>query len=339
MKKRVLCIFSIIFFLLIACTFLSFKIEDLMMTRVKTRKLNTSMGQTVLNISVLFYDDFGRHLYIVEEGTGWESGDRVVELNSDEYSVDEINRVVSPAVFGQTIAITTATRQPIVGSQVFVVKDGDRTQDDLLLVYPFERTTSGSLPTGVTMTALSNNAMLLSAESTPQPYMEHQAKAWLYWQEMPMWRIFSLTETTRFLDAMPMVALVAAMILLGFILWGYSCVLAKDPWENRVALWVNMGIGVAILCCLPFVLKGIELPWAMLPAENILDITHYKSEFGILSSALEGLGDCSQAVGVLRKMDTAAHASIGIIIGGVLLGAGVIVAEWFVIRRKKKLES
>ena len=336
MKKRVLCIFSIIFFLLIACTFLSFKIEDLMMTRVKTRKLNTSMGQTVLNISVLFYDDFGRHLYIVEEGTGWESGDRVVELNSDEYSVDEINRVVSPAVFGQTIAITTATRQPIVGSQVFVVKDGDRTQDDLLLVYPFERTTSGSLPTGVTMTALSNNAMLLSAESTPQPYMEHQAKAWLYWQEMPMWRIFSLTETTRFLDAMPMVALVAAMILLGFILWGYSCVLAKDPWENRVALWINVGIGLAILCSLPIVLKGIELPWAMLPKENILDFQHYKSEFGLLFQALKGLGNCSQAVNVLHTANEALYKSLGVLFGGILVGAGVIVAECILIRRKKK---
>ena len=339
MKKRVLCIFSIIFFLLISCTFLSFKIEDLMMTRVKTRKLNTMSGQTVLPLSVLFYDDFGRHLYSLEEGTGWESGERVVELGSDYYSVDEVRETVSPSVFGQTIIVTTATRQPIPGSQVFTVKDGDRTPDDLLLYYPVERTTAGSFPAGVTMTALSDNAMLLSAENTPQPYMEHQAKAWLKWQEMPMWRIFSLTETVKFLEAMPMVALLGVMMLLGFMLWGYSCVLAKDPWENRVALWINVGIGLAILCSLPIVLKAINLPWSMLPAEKILDFTHYKSEFGILSSALEGLGDCSQAVGVLRKMDTAAHASIGIIIGGVLLGAGVIVAEWFVIRRKKKLES
>ena len=135
---------------------------------------------------------------------------------------------------------------------------------------------------------------------------------------------------------MPMVALVAAMILLGFILWGYSCVLAKDPWENRVALWVNMGIGVAILCCLPFVLKGIELPWAMLPAEKILDFTHYKSEFGILSSALEGLGDCSQAVNVLHTANEALYKSLGVLFGGILVGAGVIVAECILIRRKKK---
>ena len=336
MKKRVLCIFSIIFFLLIACTFLSFKIEDLMMTRVKTRKLNTMSGQTVLPISVLFYDDFGRHLYSLEEGTGWESGERVVELGTDYYSVDEVRETVNPSVFGQTIIITTAMRQPIPGSQVFTVKDGDRTPDDLLLYYPVERTTSGSFPTGVTMAALSDNAMLLSAESTPQPYMEHQAKAWLKWQEMPMWRIFSLTETVKFLDAMPMVALLAVMMLLGFMLWGYSCVLARDPWENRAALWVNVGIGVVILCCLPLLLKGIDLPWAMLPKESILDFQHYKAEFEMLFPALEGLGNCSQAVNVLHTANEALYKSLGVLFGGILVGVGVIVAECILIRRKKK---
>ena len=336
MKKRVLCIFSIIFFLLISCTFLSFKIEDLMMTRVKTRKLNTMSGQTVLPLSVLFYDDFGRHLYSLEEGTGWESGERVVELGSDYYSVDEVRETVSPSVFGQTIIVTTATRQPIPGSQVFTVKDGDRTPDDLLLYYPVERTTAGSFPAGVTMTALSDNAMLLSAENTPQPYMEHQAKAWLKWQEMPMWRIFSLTETVKFLEAMPMVALLGVMMLLGFMLWGYSCVLARNPWENRAALWVNTGIGVAILCCLPFVLKGIDLPWAMLPKENILDFQHFQSEFGVLFSALEGLGSCSQAVNVLQTANKVLYQSLAVLGGGILVGVLVIIAEALLIHKNKK---
>ena len=151
-----------------------------------------------------------------------------------------------------------------------------------------------------------------------------------------MWRIFSLTETVKFLDAMPTVALLAAMILLGFMLWGYSCVLAKDPWENRAALWINAGIGVAILCCLPIVLKGIELPWAMLPKENILDFQHYKSEFGLLFQALKGLGNCSQAVNVLQTANHALYQSLAVLGGGILVGVLVIVTEWILIRRNKK---
>ena len=84
MKRKALCFFTFVLYVLAACTVLSHWIEETMMTRAELGPVNTKAAHTFvlreLPERALFRDETGLHLYEVYDGTGWESGKRIREV-------------------------------------------------------------------------------------------------------------------------------------------------------------------------------------------------------------------------------------------------------------------
>ena len=125
MKKNVLRIFSLVLYLLVLCTILSVKIEDEMMTEVYTYKLNTrnsfSAGPQVLPMNLVYKEAFENHIYDLQEGSGWNAGLRVQELESRTYSVGD--RVQLTDTYGEWLFVALASRQPRVGEPVKIMDE------------------------------------------------------------------------------------------------------------------------------------------------------------------------------------------------------------------------
>ncbi len=333
MKKTVLRIFSILFFLIVACTILSAKIETEMLTQVKTMKLSGSFDAK-LPMTASFPDEYGMpRVFALEEKTGWEAGVRIRELGPNEFSVGEMG--ISPSSWSTTTYILTASRVPPEGQLVEVYKNMKAAEDTLLLYYPLWMPEESTLPSGVTEVARTSTSVLLETTNSPQPFMEHQEKNRLSTLEEDNWRIYSLTHANQFFENMPKVALVAAFLLLPVGLWVISCFLARDEVSNSPLIWVNVVASLGCLGGMWAVLRKIDLPASLLPPNNILDFAYYKTEIGQLLEVLKGLTAAPQAQTALANASSDFTAAWIILGGTAALIALIAVAEGLIAKKIK----
>lgn len=337
MKRKVLCVFSLILFLLIFCTFLSMKIEVEMLTQVEVKTIKDSQiyfGDIELPISVLFKDEYQSHLYEVVEGTGWESGMRIQEIASQQYQVSEETQLVTLSPGQDYSFVLTASRKPSYGELVEIVEDTQTAPDTYLVYYPTGVSEYESIPEAYKLLAQSENALLLAVEKGTFPYFEHRAKNKLREIATSDMRVFSLTAVERLLENLPMLAVLLLMLLVPVILWGYSCFQSRNYSENRVILLINTGIAVVLLCCMPSVLTAIDLPASMLPGDNILEFDHYSREFSIVFGALKILGESVK--GTLTMAGAIWKNSLGIFFAGLFCAILVIFIETAITNRRKQ---
>ena len=134
MKRKALCFFTFVLYVLAACTVLSHWIEETMMTRVELGPVNTKAAHTFvlreLPERALFRDERGLHLYEVYDGTGWESGKRIREVTGWTPQGDGIVYVTG---YPDTAYVFSATRQPRAGEEVSPLESQERGDDTYLL--------------------------------------------------------------------------------------------------------------------------------------------------------------------------------------------------------------
>lgn len=326
MKRSVLCIFPLVLYLLLACTMLSAKIEEEMMPQVEAKTLKYKGTTLSFSPDVLFHDEQGDHFYHAANGSGWESGLRIREFMPAQYYYDIFEQIAFTGTPQTYHFIMSASRQPVEGEKVHIVEQFETVEDVHLYCY------SGALPEDLWMpqhTSIigqSSNALLVRNTRAQLPFFQHTAKT-LSIAASQADHAYSLTEISSFIQSLPLVTLIGICLLAGFLLlflfWiRRSTSPAKLTYIIGAAFFL---ISAAIL------LSRIDLPASLLPAENIFDLAHYISIFGLILHALEQCGENFAALALQHSI----HQCLLVGVGGLVLGATVIVLTRCISRRKQ----
>ena len=336
MKQRSLCVVCLVIYILISCTILSLKIEKEMLTQVEVLKVKGDgmWGQSVsLPQTALFEDTQGRHLYEVIDGSGWESGLRVREIPRDDYELDNEKGTIHLPGGSDYCFITTASRQPVVGELVEIIesKDAELTSDAFLFVYPLGVSEGYSVADGLFVTEQSEKAVLATLENTTTYFFEHKQMGEHQAMVGARWQIFSQKTVRDFWKQLPLVALLAVLLLAVTILWVFSLIVCTFTY-NQKRLFAFVGaISIASLAAICIILCFIDLPAAMLPDTNILNVRYYFGELEIMLSGLETLPSAFQEFSAMKAVvsnSCVIITSIGLAFTGI-----AAIGEWIYIRK------
>lgn len=304
MKKRVVCVLCLALFLLIACTMISTKIEEEMLTQVVTYEVEPkAAGKYDINLPFwyLYFEDktidptkvsigtdfSSSELYQLEEGTGWESGLRIQPVKKDAYMPDPIAGAITSLdeTRGWTF-VAYASRFPEVGKLVEVAEKSLTEKDCYLAVYPNGIPEVWEMPKEVSILAQKDNALILDVEKGPKPFMEERARHMLKGYGTINSKIYSMNDIVQFLRMLPAVAIVVSVLISALIIWFQSLCLLNQDRENRWLLCINGLMGFAFLVILWYTLRKIDFPSSLLPVESILDQSHYAQEFSQIFGTL-----------------------------------------------------
>lgn len=335
MKRRSLCVICLVLYILILCTILSLKIEKEMLTQVEVLKIkdNGVWGQSVsISQTALFEDERGNHLYELAEGSGWESGLRVREIPQDGYELDYEKGTIRLPGGKDYCFIATASRQPVVGELVEIIesKDTELTSDAFLFVYPLG-VPEDFLALDLPVKEQSEKVVLASIENATPYFFEHKQMGEHQVMKGRDWRIFSQETVRDFWEQIPLVVLLAVLLLAVTILWVFSCIVCTFTYHPKRLFAIVGAISVASLAAICVILSYIDLPSAMLPDTNILNIRHYFSELEMMLSGLKTLPSALQQFSFV-KTTVANHCTVIVVIGLVLTGIAAI-GEWIYIRK------
>lgn len=340
MKRRVICIFTLIFWMIALSTFLSIRIEKWMtpiISRVEAERVGDNTYQ--IPADALTYDDMGMHLYVTREGSGWEKGLRVYEVDPSRYFVKgEKLEMEYSGTF-----IRYATRALREGEVVAPEEAFQREDDQWVAIYPEGIPNFTLKDDDASVETQTENVMLINAPEANKPFMEDRARSRIdnekdefYYYQAPVGTVYSLNDLRQMMDSMLLLGLLVAMILFTVILWAWSFWLSRDYRKNKRLLLINGCAMAFLLACVPLLLHFITLPSALLPQYHITDFAHYSVEFNELFSNLHLLADSGSAAAASAIRYAEGHLTIFFVILalGVVLGVVAIVAE--VILGKKR---
>lgn len=332
MKRRVLCAFLLIFYLLVVCTMLSAKIEEEMSTLVKVEKRASSRqtGRSMtIDIRAVYTDSEGDHLYEVREGDGWDTGLRTYDIPG--FGLNMVDGVASLYGLRDYALVRSASRQPRDGELAIIVEEFETGKDTYLYVYKHGVPEEWDLPLYLTVVAQSENALLVENAEAAFPFLPHTAKTWTVTTDMA-YRVFSLTEVCLFLKELLQITLTFLLLAAGFILLTISCLLSTNWQENRFLIYGNaVGIiAMFILFCL--MANKIDLPASLLPSSSILDIAYYKNEMLLVAKELEYMGE--QGYHILGLMNEVQQQCACMFYMGVLVVGVVVIYEMATLWKK-----
>lgn len=287
MKRRVLCVFFLILYLLVVCTMLSAKIEEEMSTLVKVEK-RTSSRQTgrsmSINIRAVYTDSEGDHLYEVREGEGWDRGLRTYDVPG--FGLNMIEGIATLYGPRDYTFVRAASRQPREGELAIIVEDFETGTDTYLYHYRHGIPTEWDLPPYLTVITQSEHALLMENSKAEFPFLPHLAKTWTVTTDMAD-QVFSLSEVFLFLKELPKVTLAFTLLGMSVLLLLTSYLLLDD----RKLFYSNM-VGIIIVTGLfSIVLRKIDFPASLLPSSSILDLDYYKNEILLIAKELENMGE------------------------------------------------
>ena len=323
-----------ILWLLLFSTFFSLRVEQLMVPDVYV--IPPSPMDQKIPLDCLFFDENGvMTLFRVREETGWEEGLRASILPSQQYTLgmDDIE------VSGAGTVIRYSSKPPRAGEIVNIVQvKYDRT--DLYLSVG-EDPLREELPKNYMVLETQRDARLFSVKDAADVFLPDQAVQKLFDTDPymgPKTQVYSLGELEKFTSALRLLALVFALLLAVAVLWVYSFFLLKDVRKNRKRLIVNGSIAVVFLIAVPILLHILALPSSLLPTQTIVDMGHYQREFSAIFSALQTLSAAGNetAAAALSQAQTMLWVSIGILVGGLLLGVGIVLVESLKRKPQKK---
>lgn len=344
MKRKSICAFLLIFWVLLVCTIFTYRIEEWMTpwVEITTENSNRDTGEFYLPLDVLVYENDSPVLYEVVQGDGWESGSQVRPYSPANYAVlpGRVSISISSS-YGYLHYSTKGFRNLDV---VNVVSEPmERGADFWLAVSNQKMPELGDLPRTMRVEAKTENTLLLSVEGTRLPFMAGRAKSEIPFAEKAAFTdpqaeetVYSLGDTEQAVAALPRLALLLLFLLVPLILWGYSCFLTKEARKNRAFLLINGGLAAALLIGLPFFLSTIDLPSSLLPRINILEFGHYAEEFREIFTALNGLSAAGSQTAA-AALQTASRSSLcffAILLGGVLLAAALVAVEAILLKKR-----
>lgn len=359
MKRRVLCIFGLLTWLLGLATFLSLRIEELMVPLVTVTEPAHPKGSDEgrLPLDCLF----DGQLFQTFEGTGWEKGTRVRLADPAQYQVLEDHIEMN---WGQVVEFATKTPRP--GELVEVVLLPGRADDRWVVVPADDRPLPefSELDAALTVEQESETAWLVSVKGQPQPYMEKRAQTMMPlapvaddfspwtgedgevdwesvdWEALEAARpkaphIYSLTDVETALRELPKLGLLAGMVLGAVVLWVGCWGLSRNAAQHRSRLALLAGCMAALLVGSAFLISSMDLPSSLLPVNNIVEIGHYQQEFGQIFRALEGF---AQHSGPAAELISLAREQTGFfwlaLAGGGAAGGALSLGLWWVGRRQ-----
>lgn len=291
MKRRVLCIFSLVAYLTAACMLLNGVVEKQMTIPVTvfTAKASTKTGQNIeIGVSRCFdggnpYDLDSFYLSEVREGTGWQSGLRCYTV--EDALMDPGRQCFSFFSTRDYDIITGAGRDPLDGDLAQIIKPETIT-DTLLYTYStnYGLPDLTTIPSYMELLASHSHAVLVQTTKGTLPLLPNVSRNLCDGFAVSD-RVFSLTEAEQFLQQMPAVAVVCCVFLVGILFWALGCLISRQrfPW-----LCLLGAAGALLAMC--FALQAIDLPASMLPNTNIFDIAHYREEFTLIFDSLRELG-------------------------------------------------
>lgn len=305
MKKYVICVTALVLFLLQSCTLLSTKIEKEMLTQVVVHEIAPQeAGKVNINlpawyqylgdspfyikqadVAQLVRNDF--HLFQLKKGFGWEGDLCIREVDQNTYTFDKMNKRLLG--FDETAGwkfIAEASRLPVEGNKVEVLTTKEKARERYLVIYPDRVPEINWKLKGMTIMAQTGDLLLLEVEKSPQPFLRERAGRELGDLNTPGCEIYSVDTVELFLKNLPLAAGVAVLLFAGPVVWVQALCFTGDPWKNRWWLMADTLLGLGLLWGLRTLLGRIDLPSDLLPAENILQWSHYSREFSQIFSAL-----------------------------------------------------
>ncbi len=146
LKQKALWVFALIFWLIAACTLFAVKNQELMTPQVTTLSAQNSYSSgspAELPLDCLQLDsEGGMHLYEIYEGTGWEAGVRVREVQG--FSMDEDHVLLDNGGWGEYVQY--ASKALTDGELVEVIRGGGKAADQWLAVFPEDAPEPDHLP-------------------------------------------------------------------------------------------------------------------------------------------------------------------------------------------------
>ncbi len=333
MKKRVLCLFSLVLFLLVACTLLSLKIEEEMTTLVQVEKRTPTSPSTVyITQRALYSDEEGDHLYEIREGTGWDTGLRIYEIST--WNANSGDNSASLLALRDYTFVRSSSRQPVENDPVTIVEEFETVTDTYLYCYENGLPQTLELPDGAVELGRSEQAWLLEIQEASLPFFE-QTAATMNTSTRSADSVYSLTEAAQFFGELPKITLAAVILIFGLGLWLFSCILSIRAEENKGLLGFNAVLALGLLGALEYVLLTIDLPASLLPVESILDWAYYQQCFSQLFTALEAFPNT--AAGLLTAQEQAlGQCAAVLLLGGAVLVVFLAVQSFIVLLRSRR---
>ena len=330
MKRSVLCVFLLILYLLLVCTMLSAKIEEEMATLVQVERRTSSKGTgrtMTLDFRAVFTDSEGDHLYEVREGEGWSHGLRAYEVTG--FSLDFMQGVVTLYGPRDYSFVKSASRQPKDGELVKIVEEFEMGKDTYLYCYKYGVPEELDMPPYLTVVGQSESALLIENSEGTFPFLPHTAKTWTVTTDAAN-RVFSLTEAEMFLNELPKVACVFAIIFVGVGIWLVSCCLNIRKCKIASLGWLNITLVIVSLCVVQWALKGIDLPASILPSNNIFQWDYYWAEYSVMIDELKKLGLLEHSL--IKTVSQITKECKYIMLTGIIVSCGIACGEIIVLR-------
>ncbi len=347
MKRKVLAALSLVMWIFACCTVFSFKVEDLMTARIITAE-RPSFGKIYLPLETAFLDETGWHLYYTYEGTGWESGTRVAELESEYYTVyddpeavdEETGMKIQPHVEASSPwegKLIQYSAHPLTDGESALVLDKRSHWDDTWLVISAQPLPEVlTLPAGLALAARTDTSLLLTVPDAPQPFLESEARARLANtaeladQITPLQRddlrVYSLADAEAFVNAMPRLATILVLSLAPVFLLPPLSLLRTGRYR-RVLIAVNGSLTVFAAAAICRETHAVTLPASLLPAHMALDLRHYAGELGQIFVSLGTLLDNSIIKTITSAYASAHQESITILLAGISLTITILALE------------
>lgn len=348
MKNKVLWAFSMVLFLLVSCTLLSLRIEQLMMPQAT--KTAPGFSNPAVAIDSLFVDENGIHLYRIGEGTGWEQGTRAYEMEPNSYHITE-NKIGLD--YSGDYVVQYASKQPKDGEIVNILQTKGKQDDHWVVTSPMALPPTIPLLKDYTLLEQSENTLFLSTLKSASPFMEDRARSELFGQEIgfldpnaSQYAVYSVNDLETLLRQLPLLAVLAVFFLFTLLVWLFSFLYIMQPRRHRKLLLINGGVTAAILIAMPFLLNAVQLPSSLLPQDYIFSFSHYTQEFQEAFSALRtfvetgGAEAQSVCAGVFSTANSMAAVFFLILGVGVLVSIGTVLMERKIAgKRKDKAKS
>ncbi|MCI9553562.1 MAG: hypothetical protein HFE94_08525, partial [Acutalibacter sp.] len=166
MKQKSFCWAALVFWLLATCTLLSLQVEKWMIPQVLPTELLNFGG---LTMDALFLDEAGQHVYSLMEGTGWESGTRVLELSENDYKIMEGRSGIHVLTIYSDTYVLFSSKPLVNGEAAQVLSQQTESPDLWLAVAPPELLSWEEMPEGMEILAKQEDAVLVRAENAKHP--------------------------------------------------------------------------------------------------------------------------------------------------------------------------
>lgn len=331
MKRKAICIFLLIAYVLLFCTCLAPMVEREMATlaEVKHVKKNTKSNTQLPLYTYKWGETEG--LFQIKEGSGWNTGARVEEIPRIYYN--------APNSFYSKVSlhpenydvILSASRVPKVGDRVEPVKPEESPNEKLIVYCPEGYEEIVDRQDKFTVLGYGEKGILLNTTGIKKPYFEHFTVFSLQNRlKAENYRVYSYSDAQDLLKALPLVAVFGSVLLFAVVVWAGTCSMTKkeQPWwllPGNIAILGLSLLGVWLLG------KAVDLPASLMPPQSILDFAHYRAEYETMFAALNEVGD----KGLQTLCVWCIIGAVVVLLAGVASGIALLHAE----EKKLRIES